>query len=163
MINIPLPALRERKEDIPALIEFFFDKFCQDNGRFLDSRNKAQLRFAPEAMQVLMEHNWAGNVRELENIVERAVVLASDMIVPVDVFPDYLLQASGIRLRRDNGPLPADASLFEIVADYERRVIIERLEQCGWSQTEAAENLRVPLSTLNQKIKRLSIEIKKQR
>ena len=163
VINIPLPALRERKEDIPALIEFFFDKFCQDNGRFLDSRNKAQLRFAPEAMQVLMEHNWAGNVRELENIVERAVVLASDMIVPVDVFPDYLLQASGIRLRRDNGPLPADASLFEIVADYERRVIIERLEQCGWSQTEAAENLRVPLSTLNQKIKRLSIEIKKQR
>jgi DNA-binding NtrC family response regulator len=66
-------------------------------------------------------------------------------------------------LRRDNGPLPADASLFEIVADYERRVIIERLELCGWSQTEAAENLRVPLSTLNQKIKRLSIEIKKQR
>jgi DNA-binding NtrC family response regulator len=114
-------------------------------------------------MQVLMEHNWPGNVRELENIVERAVVLASDVIVPVDVFPDYLLQASGIRLRRDNGPLPADASLFEIVADYERRVIIERLEQCGWSQTEAAENLRVPLSTLNQKIKRLSIEIKKQR
>jgi DNA-binding NtrC family response regulator len=163
VINIPLPALRERKEDIPALIEFFFDKFCQDNGRFLDSRNKAQLRFAPEAMQVLMEHNWPGNVRELENIVERAVVLASDVIVPVDVFPDYLLQASGIRLRRDNGPLPADASLFEIVADYERRVIIERLEQCGWSQTEAAENLRVPLSTLNQKIKRLSIEIKKQR
>lgn len=163
VINIPLPALRERKEDIPPLIEFFFDKYCQDNGRFLDSRNKAQLRFAPEAMQVLMEHNWAGNVRELENIVERAVVLASDVIVPVDVFPDYLLQASGIRLRRDNGPLPADASLFEIVADYERRVIIERLEQCGWSQTEAAENLRVPLSTLNQKIKRLSIEIKKQR
>jgi len=163
VINIPLPALRERKEDIPPLIEFFFDKFCQDNGRFLDSRNKANLRFAPEAMQVLMEHNWPGNVRELENIVERAVVLASDVIVPVDVFPDYLLQASGIRLRRDNGPLPADASLFEIVADYERRVIIERLEQCGWSQTEAAENLRVPLSTLNQKIKRLSIEIKKQR
>jgi DNA-binding NtrC family response regulator len=163
VINIPLPALRDRKEDIPSLIEFFFDKFCQDNGRYLDSRNKAQLRFAPESMQVLMEHNWPGNVRELENIVERAVVLASDVIIPVDVFPDYLLQASGIRLRRDNGPLPADASLFEIVADYERRVIIERLEQSGWSQTEAAENLKVPLSTLNQKIKRLSIEIKKQR
>jgi DNA-binding NtrC family response regulator len=49
------------------------------------------------------------------------------------------------------------------VADYERRVIIERLEQCGWSQTDTAENLRVPLSTLNQKIKRLNIEIKKGR
>jgi DNA-binding NtrC family response regulator len=163
VINIPLPPLRERKEDIPALVEFFFDKYCQENGRFLDSRNKSMLRFAPEAMQVLMEHNWTGNVRELESIVDRAVVLAQENIVPVDVFPDSLLQSSGIHLRRDNGPLPADASLFEIVADYERRIIIERLEQCSWSQTDTAENLRVPLSTLNQKIKRLNIEIKKAR
>jgi DNA-binding NtrC family response regulator len=57
--------------------------------------------------------------------------------------------------------LPADASLFEIVADFERRVILERLEAANWSQTEAAENLHVPLSTLNQKIKRLNIEIRK--
>ncbi len=163
VINIILPPLRERKEDIPPLVEFFFDKYCQENDRYLDSRNKSSLRFAPEAMQVMMEHNWTGNVRELENIVERAVVLASEPVIPVDVFPEYLLQANGIRLRRDNGPLPADASLFEIVADYERRVILDRLEQCGWSQTEAAENLRVPLSTLNQKIKRLNIEIKKTR
>jgi DNA-binding NtrC family response regulator len=163
VINIPLPPLRERKEDIPLLVEFFFDKYCQENGKFLDSRNKSSLRFAPEAMQIIMEHNWPGNVRELENIVERAAVLASEQIVPVDVFPDYLLQASGIRTRRDNGPLPPDASLFEIVADYERNVIIGKLEQCSWSQTETAEALRVPLSTLNQKIKRLSIEIKKAR
>ena len=72
------------------------------------------------------------------------------------------MQASGIRLRRTNGgPLPADASLFEIVADYERRVIIEHLERATWSQTEAADSLHVPLSTLNQKIKRLNIEIRK--
>jgi DNA-binding NtrC family response regulator len=57
--------------------------------------------------------------------------------------------------------LAADASLFEIVNDYERRVIVERLEHCGWSQTEAAESLHVPLSTLNQKIKRLDIKIRK--
>jgi DNA-binding NtrC family response regulator len=82
--------------------------------------------------------------------------------VTVDVLPEYLLHAGGIRLRRDEGGgLPADASLFEIVADYERRVITERLEAANWSQTEAAEGLRVPLSTLNQKIKRLNIEIKR--
>ena len=57
--------------------------------------------------------------------------------------------------------LPPDASLFEIVADYERRVIIERLESANWSQTEAAESLHVPLSTLNQKIKRLNIEVRR--
>ncbi|MGH9660838.1 MAG: helix-turn-helix domain-containing protein, partial [Bryobacteraceae bacterium] len=59
------------------------------------------------------------------------------------------------------GPLPPDASLFDIVADFERRTIIERLDQAGGSQTEAADSLRVPLSTLNQKIKRLNIEIRK--
>jgi DNA-binding NtrC family response regulator len=120
------------------------------------------LHFEPDAMQILKEHNWPGNVRELENVVERAVVLASAPGVPVHVLPDALLQANGIRLNRGDGaPLPEDASLFEIVNDYERRVILERLEKCSWSQTEAAESLHVPLSTLNQKIKRLDIKIRK--
>ena len=162
VINIVLPALRERKEDIPALIEHFFTKYCQENGKFLDASGRSVLRFEPEAMRLLMDHTWPGNVRELENVVERAVVLATEPTVALDVLPEYLLQAGGLRLRRDEGAgLPPDASLFEIVADYERRVISERLEACGWSQTEAAERLRVPLSTLNQKIKRLNIEIKK--
>jgi DNA-binding NtrC family response regulator len=94
-------------------------------------------------------------------VVERAVVLASDASVPVDVLPDSLLQANGIRLHRGDSALPPDASLFEIMNDHERRVIIEQLEKCNWSQTEAAEALHVPLSTLNQKIKRLDIKIRK--
>jgi DNA-binding NtrC family response regulator len=162
VINIALPALRERKEDIPPLVDFFFTKYCRENQKFLDPSNRSLLHFQPEAMQILMDHNWPGNVRELENVVERAVVLAAEAAVPLDVFPDHLLQASGIRLHRgDGGPLPADASLFEIVADFERRIIIERLEQFNWSQTEAADSLHVPLSTLNQKIKRLNIEIRR--
>ena len=109
-----------------------------------------------------MEHAWPGNVRELENVVERAVVLATESSVPVEVLPDALLEANGIRRSRGDGaPLSADASLFEIVNDFERRVIMERLEHCNSSQTEAAESLHVPLSTLNQKIKRLDIKIRK--
>jgi len=162
VINISLPPLRDRKEDIPPLTEHFFTYYCRENNKFLDTAGRSNLHFQPEAMQVLMEHNWPGNVRELENVVERAVVLAADQSVPVDVLPDTLLQANGIRLNRGDGaPLPADASLFEIVNDYERRVILERLERCSWSQTEAAESLHVPLSTLNQKIKRLDIKIRK--
>jgi DNA-binding NtrC family response regulator len=162
VINLALPPLRERKEDIPALVSHFFTKYCRENEKYLDSGNHSVLTFHPEAMQILMEHNWPGNVRELENVVERAVVLASDTVVPVDVLPDHLLQANGIRIRRSEGDsLPADASLFEIVADFERRIIMERLEQCSWSQTEAADDLRVPLSTLNQKIKRLDIKIRR--
>ncbi|MEO8595913.1 MAG: sigma-54 dependent transcriptional regulator [Candidatus Solibacter sp.] len=162
VINIALPPLRDRKEDIPPLLTHFFNFYCKENERYLNSQGKSVLQFQPEAMQVLMEHNWPGNVRELENVVERAVVLASDPLVPVDVLPDALLQANGVRINRAEGsPLPADASLFEIVNEFERRTIIERLEKCGWSQTEAAESLHVPLSTLNQKIKRLDIKIRK--
>src|SRR5580658_3449537 len=160
VINIALPPLRDRKEDIPALVSHFFTKYCRENEKFLDAQANSTLYFMPEVLQILMEHNWPGNVRELENAVERAVVLASEAAVPVDVLPDHLLQSSGIRLRRgEGGALPADASLFEIVADFERRVILERLEQFNGSQTEAAASLHVPLSTLNQKIKRLDIKI----
>ena len=162
VINIALPSLRDRKEDIPPLIEHFFTYYCRENNKFLDSAGKSMLIFQPDALQVLMEHSWPGNVRELENVVERAVVLATDGAVPLDVLPDALLEANGVRRNRGEGaPLPADASLFEIVNDFERRIILERLEQCGWSQTEAAEKLHVPLSTLNQKIKRLDIKIRR--
>ncbi len=162
VINIVLPPLRERKEDIPPLVDHFFNYYCRENAKFLDSSGRSVLRFEPEAMQVLMEHNWPGNVRELENVVERAVVLASEPLVPLGVLPDTLLAANGIRIGRGEGAtLPEDASLFEILYDFERRTILERLERCNWSQTEAAESLHVPLSTLNQKIKRLDIKIRK--
>ncbi|HXF26033.1 MAG TPA: sigma-54 dependent transcriptional regulator [Bryobacteraceae bacterium] len=162
VINIVLPPLRERKEDIPRLVEYFFTKYCRDNEKFLDPDGKSLLKFEPEALQLLMEHNWPGNVRELENAIERSVVLTSTPSVPVDVLPDTILQAGGLRIRRDeSGNLPADASLAEIVADYERRKIIEALESVNWSQTDAAEVLHIPLSTLNQKIKRLSIDVKR--
>jgi transcriptional regulator with GAF, ATPase, and Fis domain len=162
VINIALPSLRERREDIPLLAGHFFTYYCRENNKFLDPSGRSILQFQPEALQVLMEHAWPGNVRELENVVERAVVLATESSVPVEVLPDAVLEANGVRRSRGDGaPLPPDASLFEIVNDFERRVIMERLEHCNGSQTDAAESLHVPLSTLNQKIKRLDIKIRK--
>jgi DNA-binding NtrC family response regulator len=162
VINLVLPPLRERKEDIPRLVDFFFTKYSRENEKFLDAEQKSRLHFEPDAMQLLMDYNWPGNVRELENAIERSVVLASDATVSVDVLPDSILQAGGVRIRRDeSGTLPSDASLFEIVADFERRKIIETLETVNWSQTEAAEKLSIPLSTLNQKIKRLNIDVRR--
>jgi DNA-binding NtrC family response regulator len=135
----------------------------EEDEKWLDGNGRSELRFEPEAMQILIDHNWPGNVRELENVVQRAVVLASKPTVAADALPEDLLRAGGVRIRRDDGSggLPPDASLFEIVAEYERGIILERLEACNWSQTEAAENLHVPLSTLNQKIKRLNIEVRR--
>jgi DNA-binding NtrC family response regulator len=162
VINLALPPLRERKEDIPALVDHFFTKYCRENEKLLDENNRSRLYFEPDAMQILMDHTWPGNVRELENVVERAVVLAAQPPVSADVLPEHLLEARGLRIRRDeSGKLASDASLFEIVADFERRKIIEQLETSDWSQTAAAEALRIPLSTLNQKIKRLNIDIRK--
>ena len=160
VINIQLPPLRERKEDIPLLVEHFFTKYCKENEKYLDASNKSSLKFHPEAMQVLMDHNWPGNVRELENVVERAVVLATEPVVALEVLPEALLHAGGVRTHR-GGPLGPDASLYDMVADYERRIILEKLEQANWSQTEAADSLHIPLSTLNQKIKRLNIDPKR--
>jgi DNA-binding NtrC family response regulator len=162
VINIALPPLRDRRSDIPLLIDYFFQKYCEENGKFLDAQGRTQLTFSSEAMHLLMDHAWPGNVRELENAVERAVVLAAESQVPADVLPDAILHAGGMRIRRDEaGHLPPDASLFEIVADFERRTIINALEAANYSQTDAAESLRIPLSTLNQKIKRLEIPIRK--
>ncbi len=161
VINLHLPPLRERKEDIPLLVEHFFQAYCRENNKFLDAGGRSMLRFEPEAMHLLMDYNWPGNVRELENAIERAVVLATSEVVSVSVLPEQLLQSTGVRTTEPSGALPPDASLFEKVADFEARTIIEALEETRYSQTEAAALLRIPLSTLNQKIKRLGIPIRK--
>ena len=112
-----------------------------------------------------MDHRWPGNVRELENVVERAVVLATGPQVPVQALPESLLEQNGIhrpQLPIDFQPT-AGESLPEIVEEFERRVLLAALEEHGWSQTETAKSLRVALSTLNQKIQRLGIDIKKRR
>src|SRR6202051_4764898 len=152
VITVELPALRQRKEDIPLLVEFFLKKYAEENGR-------PAPRITPEALRHLMAYSWPGNVRELENVIERAVVLSSGNSIGMDLLPDNLLgKGSAFSLLRDP---PTDASLFEIVEDVEKRIITEMLEKCNWNQTEAAEHFKVPLSTLNQKIRRLNIEIKK--
>jgi DNA-binding NtrC family response regulator len=156
VINIQLPPLRERKEDIPSLVEFFTRKYCEENG-------KPPYRFSSEALKVLMDYYWPGNVRELENVVERAVVLSQDEIIGRDLLPETVVSPSSRFATLSSFPLAKNTSLFEVIDAFERRVIIEMLEQTGWSQTEAADNFKIPLSTLNQKIKRHGIEIKKKR
>ncbi len=151
VITIELPPLRQRKEDIPALVEHFLKKYAQENERPVR-------RITSEALRPLMSYSWPGNVRELENVIERAVVLSSGPEISMDLLPDSMLGRGSSLSMHDQ---PSDASLFEIVEDVERRVITDMLERCNWNQTEAAERFHVPLSTLNQKIRRLNIEIKK--
>ena len=156
VITIGLPALRDRKEDIPLLIEHFLNKFSEENGR-------EGLRFSPEALKILMNHDWPGNVRELENAVERAVVLASGPGLGHELLPEEIFPNGSNTFR---GFPPGDMegrSLFEIMEGCERRIILDMLSRTHWSQTEAAERFKIPLSTLNQKIRRLQIDVKRRR
>ena len=151
VITIDLPALRQRREDIPLLIDHFLKKYSEENDR-------PRRRITTEALRPLLSYAWPGNVRELENVIERAVVLSSDAEIGIDLLPDHIVGRGTAIPAID----PASgASLFDILEDCERRIIVEMLEKCNWNQTETAERFRIPLSTLNQKIKRLNIEIRK--
>jgi DNA-binding NtrC family response regulator len=133
VFRIELPALRERADDVPALVEHFVQKFSL-------AMNKRISRVAPEAMSALQQNDWPGNVRELENAVERAMVVAQE---PELREADFILKP-----RNHNGT--SSKSLEEI----EKAHILRVLEGCGWNQTRAAEILGIDRVTLHHKIKR---------
>jgi DNA-binding NtrC family response regulator len=166
VISLHLPPLRDRKEDIPLLIDRFLKQYCEENA-------KPPRRFTAGAMKLLIDYDWPGNVRELENVVERAVVLANQELIDGDLLPETVRSREivrGVRLQLaefmpalsgDPGAKASSPSLFEILEEVERRIIVDMLERTNWNQTEASERFQVPLSTLNQKIKRLGIETRR--
>jgi DNA-binding NtrC family response regulator len=151
VITVDLPPLRLRKEDIPLLVEHFLKKYSEENER-------PQRRISNETLRALINYAWPGNVRELENVIERAVVLSAGQEIGTDLLPSQIVERGGVLPILEHR---SDISLFDIVEDCERRIITDMLEKCNWNQTEAAERFRVPLSTLNQKIKRLNIEVRR--
>jgi DNA-binding NtrC family response regulator len=156
VIVLEVPSLRERREDVPLLVDFFLKKYCEEN-------NKPACRFSADALKILMDYSWPGNVRELENAVERAVVLGHSDLIGPDLLPPSVIRPPSRFATLASLGLAEDSSLSDIVDAFERRTILERLEQTGWNQTEAALSLKVPLSTLNQKLKRLGIDSKKKK
>ncbi|HEV2645898.1 MAG TPA: sigma-54 dependent transcriptional regulator [Acidobacteriaceae bacterium] len=151
VICLDLPPLRARRQDIPLLAAHFLKCYADEN-------DVAVPTLAAEAMRILMDYEWPGNVRELENAMERGVVLATTRTITPDLLPASLTGNTYSASLLDHRP---DASLFDLMEEIERRIIADRLERSHWNQTEAAEYFKIPLSTLNQKIKRLNVEIKK--
>ncbi len=151
VISLDLPPLRARKVDIPLLSQHFLHLYAEENGM-------TERVLSPEAMRIMMDYEWPGNVRELENAMERGVVLSTGRMITPELLPTQLTGSTYSATLLEHRP---DASLFDLMEEIERRIISDRLERCHWNQTEAAEHFKIPLSTLNQKIKRLTIEVKK--
>jgi Nif-specific regulatory protein len=168
VITIHLPPLRERPDDIPRLVQHFIEKYSQETGKRIQG-------ISPEAMTMLKRHSWRGNIRELENSIERAVILTNDPVIepgdlllktggngisspekdveksPVTVAPSEEIQKSaGARIAEGSAPeLPPGLSLREI----ERRHIEATLASCDWNQSKAATILGIDRKTLRTKIR----------
>lgn len=135
VFHIVLPPLRERRDDIPLLVDFFVRKYAQQ-------MNKKIARVAPAAMNAIQRYDWPGNVRELENAVERAMVVAREPEVREE---DFALQ-----------PTTAAAPQFEgkSLDEIEKSYILRVLEECNYNQTRAAEILDIDRVTLHNKLKK---------
>ena len=147
VVNIELPPLRERQEDIPFLIEHFVQRFAA-------MHDKEALPLAPEALDQLLAHEWPGNIRELENAVERALVLArGEQIEAADLPRALATEERPIVEFRGEEILPLKQALEEP----EKRIIQRALELCGWNRQKTADMLEVNRSTLFHKMKKYGL------
>jgi len=138
-----LPPLRERKDDIMLLADHFLEKFAAENG-------KPITRISTPAIEMLTRYHWPGNIRELENCIERAVLLCDDDVIRSEHLPPSLQMAE----RGEAGPT---RSLTEIIANKERELIVDALKKSGGRQRQAAEELGVTERILGYKIKKYAI------
>lgn len=150
VIPIRIPSLRERKSDIPVLIQHFITKFNREKNRNITG-------VAPEAMDQLMKYEWPGNIRELENLMERlSVMLGEGMIEVSDLPPRYLNQNTKTVQAASSQSMVGDEGIDfnSVVDDFENKLILQALERTGWNRNQAAKLLRLNRTTLVEKIKK---------
>jgi DNA-binding NtrC family response regulator len=155
VISIQLPPLRERKDDIPLLVQHFLAKYGQEN-------KKTDLELTPDALDLLSAYDWPGNVRELENVIERAAVLAPGPSIGVDLIPERVRKTPEFQAPQFVVP-PEGISFKEVITDFEKRLIESTLEAAGGVQKRAAELLHIKPTTLNEMIKRYDIQPRRRR
>src|SRR5215469_13186000 len=149
VITVQLPPLRERKDDIPLLVQHFMDKYGAEN-------DKPGLELTAEALDLLMEYDWPGNVRELENVIERATVLSSGPRIDADLIPEHVRSSRRFQMPQFVVP-PEGISYRDAEASFQRGLIESALEAAGGVQKRAAELLHIKPTTLNEMIKRHDI------
>ncbi|MBF0223957.1 MAG: sigma-54-dependent Fis family transcriptional regulator [Desulfobacterales bacterium] len=153
VIPIKVPPLRERKSDIPILIDFFLKNLAERRSQPLKSIDD-------ESMNLLVNYDWPGNVRELENIMERLSVMVEDDIIIKDDVPDNILnyQKAGSAQEIIYNPIKQGISFTDAVEQYQKTLILEALNETNWVKSKAAELLKMNRTTLVEKIKKLKLE-----
>jgi len=155
VISIQLPPLRDRKDDIPLLVQHFLRKYGDEN-------RKNGLELTPDALDLLTEYDWPGNVRELENVIERAVVLTSGPRIGIDLVPEHVRRSPNFHMPQFVVP-PEGISFKDVITDFEKKLIESTLEAAGGVQKRAAELLHIKPTTLNEMIKRYDIRPRRKR
>ncbi|PKN21215.1 MAG: RNA polymerase subunit sigma-54 [Deltaproteobacteria bacterium HGW-Deltaproteobacteria-3] len=150
VIPIEAPPLRERRQDIPLLVEHFV-------ARFNRLRKKKIKGVSDEVMARFARYSWPGNVRELENMLERMVILAGGEVLSVADLPERLLEAGAAPVERLEELPEQGFFLNEVLSDFEKRLILQALEQTGWVKNRAAKLLNVNRTTLIEKMKRFKL------
>ncbi|MFQ6757148.1 MAG: sigma-54 interaction domain-containing protein [Desulfobulbia bacterium] len=150
VIPIEAPPLRERRQDIPLLVEHFV-------ARFNRLRKKKIKGVSDEVMARLARYAWPGNVRELENMLERMVILAGGDVLSVADLPERLLEAGAAPVERLEALPEQGFFLNEVLSDFEKRLILQALEQTDWVKNRAAKLLNVNRTTLIEKMKRFKL------
>jgi transcriptional regulator with GAF, ATPase, and Fis domain len=166
VIPIPLPPLRERREDIPVLAEFFL-------GRIAEEMGKSMVGFTPDAMRILEAHAWPGNVRELENAVQRAVTLATRDLVDIEALP---VEIAGEGVRPPGHPvgatpaeedeeriLPEGTNVDQYLDHIKASLMIRALEESNHVQVEAARRLGMTFRSFRYFVKQFNLDVRPHR
>ncbi|RME63308.1 MAG: sigma-54-dependent Fis family transcriptional regulator [Nitrospirae bacterium] len=156
VIPLHLPPLRERKDDIPLLVEHFIEKHALNKGR-------QRPNISPEILGIFMQYHWPGNVRELENVIERLCILASGRNVEIQDLPERLKNLSGtkpsasiseIDVQEEIELTPKGIDLNRVINEIETKLILQALEMTGGNKTRASKLLGLNRTTLIEKMKK---------
>jgi two-component system response regulator HydG len=145
VVNLTVPSLRDRREDIPLLVDFFLKRYAKKNHRNLKG-------FTPKAMDLLMRYDWPGNIRELENVVERSVIMMRGDFITPDEFPDVLKS-----LDPEYEQISAEMLSGKSLKEMEKAMIMRTLQETDGNRTRAAEILGISRRTLQLKLKEYGV------
>jgi len=149
VVPIVIPPLRERKEDIPILVDHFINKFNVENNKTVKGINK-------EALEFLMQYEWPGNVRELENLIERVIALTSNEYIPTNELPYSFKNIPKINGLKES-VLDGKVSFLQAEEEFEKEVILDALKRTNYIQSHAAEILGISRRILKYKMDKLGI------